>query len=183
MVHWRTSQMRRRHWAVVATIAIAVVCASWPKAQSPLFVWNVSPSVPVGLYVIDPRQPSRGELAALRLPEPIRSLADARGYVEIGMVLIKPVAAISGDVICRRGLIVTVNSSRVAHALPADASGRPLPEWSGCYDVDQQGFLVLSDEPNSFDGRYFGLVAPRNVIGTAASLTVDAVLAAVRSKR
>ena len=183
MVERRAIEMRRRRWPVAVTIAIAVAAVAWPKAELPLFVWNVSQSVPVGLYVIIQRPPSRGEFAALRLPEPMRSLADARGYLAATAVLIKPVAALSPDLVCRHGAIVTINGWPVARAFTADTSSRPLPQWSGCREIDGQQFLVLSDDPNSFDSRYFGLVDARHVIGTAAVVTVDAVLAVVTSKQ
>ena len=182
MVERRTSEMRWRHWPVAVTIASGVAGASWPKAQSPLCAWNVSRSVPVGLYVIIARPPLRGELAALRLPEPMRSLADARGYLRANAVLIKQVAALSPGRVCRHDGIVTINGHPAALALTADTSGRPMPKWSGCHDIDEGRFLVLSDEPNSFDSRYFGLVDARQVIGTAASVTVASVLFAASNK-
>ena len=176
MVERRTKAMRRRHWLFAMSIAIGVAGASWPKAQSPLFAWNVSQSVPVGLYLIAARQPSRGELAALRLPEAIRSLADDRGYLQSRAVLMKPVAALAGDTVCRHGAIITINGDPAAHALFADTMGRPLPQWNGCQNLDDQQLFVLSKIQHSFDGRYFGLVDARHVIGTAASVIVAAVL-------
>ena len=167
---------------VPVTIAIAVAGVAWPKAQSPLFVWNVSQSVPVGLYVIIARPPSRGEFAALRLPEPMRRLADEHGYLPASAVLIKPVAAQDGDIVCRSGAMITINGQAAARAWSVDTSGWPLPQWTGCHDIDARRFLVLSDEPNSFDGRYFGPIDARQIIGTTAAVTVDSVLALARSR-
>ena len=164
--------MMHRRWTVAVSIVIGVSCAVWPKSKSPVFVWNASQSVPIGLYVITSRHPSRGELAMLRLPEQMRNLADARRYLPANTFLIKPVAALSSDHVCRHGEFVTINGYPAARASDADASGRPLPQWSGCHGIDKRQFLVLSDEPNSFDGRYFGLVDARHVIGTATSVIV-----------
>lgn len=170
MVERRTNEMRRRHWPLVATIAIGVAGASWPKAQSPLFVWNVSQSVPVGLYVIIARPPSKGEFAALRLSEPMRGLARARGYLPTHAMLIKPVAALAPDLVCRHGAIVTINGRLVARALTADTSSRSLPQWGGCHEIAGHQFFVLSGELNSFDSRYFGPVDAFQVIGTGVSI-------------
>ena len=170
--------MRRRRWLVAVSIVIGVAGVSWSKAHSSLFVWNVSRSVPVGLYVIVERPPLRGELAALRLPEPMRSLADARRYLATKAILLKPVGALAGDTVCRRGAIVAINGRPVARALTVDASGRPLPQWSGCHDIDERQLFVLSDDQYSFDGRYFGVVDVHHVIGTAVAVTVQSVLAA-----
>ena len=182
MVERWASEMRNSHWRIAILISIGVAGVAWPKAQSPLFVWNVSRSVPVGLYAIAEHQPSRGEIAVLRLPVQMRNLADARGYPQSHAVLMKPVAALAGDTVCRHGAIITINGQLAARALIADTSGRPLPRWSGCHDTDDRQIFVLSDEQQSFDGRYFGLVESRHVIGTAAAVTVEAVLSAASNK-
>ncbi len=170
MVEKMSGEMRRRKWPLPATVIIGVAGVAWPKAQSPPVAWNVSPSVPPGLYLIIGRQTSKGELAVLRLPEPMRSLATARGYLPAKAVLIKPVAARSPDRVCRYGSVVTINGQRAAHALTADPSGRPMPQWRGCHELDAAHLLVLSDDPSSFDGRYFGLLEARDTVGTATAL-------------
>ena len=170
MVERRTSEMRHQHWPIAVSIAIGVAGAVWSKAQSPLFVWNVSRSVPVGLYVIVARPPSKGEFAALRLSEPMRGLARARGYLPTHAMLIKPVAALAPDLVCRHGAIVTINGRLVARALTADTSSRSLPQWGGCHEIDGHQFFVLSGELNSFDSRYFGAVDAFQVIGTGISI-------------
>jgi type IV secretory pathway protease TraF len=85
-----------------------------------------------------------------------------------GALLIKPVAASTGDVVCRHRSIVTINGRAAAFARTADASGRPLPKWTGCIRLDARGVFVLSAEPLSFDSRYFGPIDRRNVLGTAS---------------
>lgn len=172
MVERWTSEVRRRQWPAAVLIVIGVAGALWPKAQSPLFVLNVSQSMPVGLYVIIARPPSRGEFAALRLPGPVRGIANVRGYLPANAVLIKPVAGIAPDLVCRHEGIVTINGHLAAHALTTDTSGRLLPQWSGCHVVEDRQLFVLSEEKHSFDGRYFGLVDVRYVMGTAVAITV-----------
>lgn len=167
--------MRHQHWRLIVSIAIGIAGVTWPKAQSPLVVWNASRSVPVGFYVVVVRRPLRGEFAALRLPETISSLADERGYLPKGAVLIKRVASLAGDVICRRGTAVTINGCPVVEALPSDSVGRPLPQWSGCHVAGPQQVLVLSNAPGSFDSRYFGLIEARLLIGTATSISTVTV--------
>lgn len=175
--------MRRRDWPLAVSIAIGIGAVTWPKASAPVFAWNGSHSVPAGLYFIAARSPARGELAALRLPEPMRSLADARGYLPASAVLIKPVAALAPDLVCRSGAIITINGHDAGRAPPADTSGRLLPQWNGCHRIDDHQILVLADDRHSFDGRYFGPLDARQVIGTATSATIDAILATATKKR
>jgi type IV secretory pathway protease TraF len=111
----------------------------------------------------------------IRLPEPIETLASTRGYLWAGALLIKPVAAGPGEVVCRHGAIVTINGLTVARARWADAAGRPLPRWSGCITLASDHVFVLSHAPDSFDGRYFGPIDPAHVLGTASALWADEV--------
>jgi len=51
------------------TIAVAVIVAPTVAQRPPLLViWNASPSVPVGLYLVTQASPHIGDLAVLRLP-------------------------------------------------------------------------------------------------------------------
>jgi len=140
--------------------------------SSPRLLWNASPSVPVGLYAAALKPPCRGELALINLPEPYRRLAAGRGYLPAGVLLIKPVAAGAGDVVCRHGPLLTINGRQIAYARNADRRGRPLPRWGGCRSLRRDRLLVLSEEPDSFDGRYFGVVDGKGVVGTALPVAV-----------
>jgi type IV secretory pathway protease TraF len=111
------------------------------------------------------RTPAAGELAVIRLPDPIRALAVERGYLAGRALVIKPVAAGPGDVVCRHAAMVTVNGRAVAWAHGADGSGRALPRWTGCLTLRASQVFVLSAAPGSFDSRYFGPVERAHVLG------------------
>jgi type IV secretory pathway protease TraF len=113
------------------------------------------------------RPPTHGALAVICLREPHRSLADSRGYLPAGILLIKPIVARAGDVVCRHGAIVTVNGRTVAHARSTDGLGRSLPRWSGCSRLRADHVFLLSADPDGFDSRYIGPVEWRHVVGTA----------------
>ena len=157
-------------------LGIGSVALACPKANVPLLVWNVSPSVPIGLYRLTSQPPLTGALAIIRPPEPFRTFADRRGYLRPGTLLIKPVAAGAGAIVCRHGSLVTINGRAVARASAFDAAARPLPNWSGCIHLGATRFFVLSADPNSFDSRYIGPVKRGHVLGTALPLWVRAPL-------
>ena len=114
--------------------------------------------------------PAKGQLAVVRLPEAARALAHTRGYLPAGALLIKPVAAVSGDVVCRHGPLVWINGRLRAVAARSDRRQRTLPRWLGCRYLATSELFVLSTVKGSFDGRYFGPIARGAVLGTAVPL-------------
>ena len=152
----------------VAALPLVGLSATLLFEPAPRLVWNVSTSVPVGLYrVIPGARPPRGSLVALRLPEPTKTLASERGYLPGGVPLIKPVAAVAGDRVCAQGAGITINGRYVASRLHADRAGRPLPAWQGCRRLGSDELFLFAPAAGSFDGRYFGVSNQRNVIGPA----------------
>lgn len=153
----------------------AALCALLlPAVQRPQLrlVWNVSASVPVGLYRIVPESAQlRGELVAVRPSPGLARYMASRRYVEAGALLVKPVAAVAGQQVCRTGATVTIDGVTVAIARIADRIGRPLPVWTGCRRLPTGAvFLLAPAVPASLDGRYFGPIATSNVVGRALPL-------------
>jgi type IV secretory pathway protease TraF len=103
----------------------------------------------------------------------LRALAAARGYLGQAALLIKPVAAGTGDVVCRHGATVTINGQAAAHARKADERGRPLLHWSGCIMLAAGQIFMLSAAPDSFDSRYFGPIDRSHLVGAARPVWVN----------
>ncbi len=131
-----------------------------------MVLWNASPSVPIGFYLTVNQPPARGELAVIRLSDATGALASARGYLPAGALLIKPVAGASGDVVCRFGPLIRINARMRAVAHGMDRRHRLLPRWRGCRYLTTSELFVLSDVAGSYDGRYFGPIERRTVLGT-----------------
>ena len=123
----------------MALLALALIALVYPKADAPALLWNASASVATGLYRLTSQPPLTGALAVIRLPEPLRTLAETRGYLRAGALLIKPVAAGAGDTVCRHGPLVTINGRFVARAKAADQAGRPLPSLERLLSVGADG--------------------------------------------
>lgn len=155
---------------ILVGTACAMLVISTVAKPAPVLVWNASPSVPVGLYVVERHRPSRGEIAALKLRGKASSMADARQYLPAKAVLLKPVVAIDGDTVCRYGAHVFVNGRLRAKALSRDNKMRPMPTWKGCRTLHSGQVFVLSWRKDAFDGRYFGPVDSGDVLGTAAPI-------------
>ena len=149
-----------------ACALLAVSTGVW----SPCVVWNASRSVPIGLYRIEPLAPGRGDLALVRLAPDFAGLANRRGYLQGTGYVLKPVAAIMGDTVCRFGLVITVRGAIAALAKRRDGDHRPMPVWRGCHVLTPGDLFLLSAPADSFDSRYFGPVAQAQVIGRAKAL-------------
>ena len=101
--------------------------------------------------------------------EPLADFMVERGYIGRGVPLMKYVAALPGQTICRTGSTVTVDAVPLGDALDRDKRGRELPVWHGWRRIAKGDiFLMNPDVPDSLDGRYFGPISDRTVIGKAA---------------
>ena len=148
-------------------LALSLLFASSMAKRDPLIIWNQSASAPIGLYWVEQRPPGAGDFAVVRLSDHTADLADRRGYLPHAAYLLKPVAAIGGNRVCRLGGNVFIGSAFVARALEVDRLERPLPQWQGCRILGPNEFFLLSRTPLSFDGRYFGPMGAQYVVGRA----------------
>lgn len=140
-------------------------------------VWNASPSIPTGLYAIRGKASLHvGERVAIEPPAELRRLMRERGYLPERVPLLKRVAAVSGQRICRFAHGVTIDGELVGIARARDRTGRPLPAWFGCRRLRTGELFVMNPAaPDSFDGRYFGPLNTDAVIGRAKPVWTDEV--------
>ncbi|BCK76237.1 MULTISPECIES: S26 family signal peptidase [Acetobacteraceae] len=161
--------MTRRGWFFATYFAVLGVGISLAVHPMPRLIWNETASVPIGLYRLHTDlSPHVGDLVAVRLPERAATLLATRGYLPLGVPLLKPVAAIAGQSVCRTGQRITIDGKFAGDAQSVDHRGRPLPVWQGCQHLDPgQVFVMNPAEPRSLDGRYFGVLSLSTVIGRA----------------
>ncbi|NDV89230.1 S26 family signal peptidase [Aurantimonas aggregata] len=142
---------------------------------TPRLIWNASASTPIGLYSLDrPPRLEVTDLVAVEAPEPLASFLSERGYLQRGVPLMKRVAGLPGQQVCRTGAHVTVNGVAMGEALDRDRLGRALPVWWGCRHIAEgEIFLMNWSVEDSLDGRYFGPIFTRSIIGRAKPLWTD----------
>lgn len=153
----------------VILLAGGAACLLLGRPPSPpLWMWNATASVPVGLYALSPATGlRRGDLVAIEPPRPLATHLAVQGLLPRGVPLLKPVAAQAGQVVCRRGGTIFIDGAPVAIARMRDGLGRSLPNWSGCRRLDGDDLFVLSAAPGSYDGRYFGVLPASAAIARA----------------
>lgn len=153
----------------VMLVGIAVLVAPVVAEPVPLYVWNVSESVPLGLYRLWPADRLFvTELVAIQPPEPLATFLDLNGYLPVGIPMLKRVLALPGQTVCRSGRTISVDQIDMGEARERDSRGRPLPVWHGCRVVgEDELFLMNWQSKELLDGRYFGPIAASAVIGRA----------------
>ncbi|GCE85216.1 S26 family signal peptidase [Komagataeibacter diospyri] len=164
--------MTRFGWFFTTYFAVLGVGTSLAIHPAPRLIWNATASTPVGLYRLQSVSPLHvGDLIAIRPSADIAAMLARGGYLPLGVPLLKPVAALPGQRVCRVGAVVTVDGTVLGNALARDHRGRPLPVWQGCRHVlPGQIFVMNPAVPTSLDGRYFGVLPVDAVLGRAQPL-------------
>ena len=182
------SRLRAR-LVLAALSACGLAALAWvsflPNTMRPLprLTYNPSDSVAVGWYRIDPldhragslpRPLSVGSIVLVPLSAEFSVLAAQRGYLPMGIPLLKPIAAVAPQTVCIAGRRVRIDGVPVATVLAADHLGRPLPSWQQYRRLrSSELFLLSTTNPASFDSRYFEPVAASVVLGVAHPLWLE----------
>jgi len=167
--------MTSRYPTVFITFVATILLLSTVGGATPLFIWNASTSVPIGLYRVQPAtRLTVTELVAVQPPDLLAEFLDLNGYLPIGVPMLKRVLALPGQTVCRNGLTIAVDGIDVGDAHERDGRGRPLPAWHGCRVIaDGDVFVMNWQSADSLDGRYFGPLPASAVIGRAVPVWTD----------
>lgn len=175
MIEWQPNSRAglSRKWlgkAAIGTlmkVGISAVLLSLIGNSRPVIVYNASASVPLGYYRVTAPLPLKvGDLVLLHTPASVRKLADERRYLPRTVPMIKHIAAMGGDTVCAQEDRILINGQPSVKRLRKDSLGRVMPWWNGCHVLSAVEVFVLNpDAPQSFDGRYFGVVSAKLIIG------------------
>jgi conjugative transfer signal peptidase TraF len=164
---------RTHHVALIAVVVTAItMLVATSRGSSWRLLYNPTQSAPRGWYWLTPaRDIAVGQFALARLPVDAARLADRRGYLPLGIPILKRVGAVPGQVVCQACGRVSINAILVAQALGSDSRGRPLISWQGCRALARGEYFLLSASSSaSFDSRYFGPIDARSLLGRAVPL-------------
>jgi conjugative transfer signal peptidase TraF len=167
-----TGLRTRRAWlAAAAPLAAAVGAGLALAPRPPIVLWNATASAPLGLYRLSSvRAPRVGDWVALRPPRPLAAWLAAYGYLPLHVPLLKRVAAVGGQRVCRLGDQLTVDGRAAARTRARDRRGRSLPAWGGCRELGADEIFLLNAPPDSLDGRYFGPSRTGDLLARATPL-------------
>ena len=167
--------MSRRGYIVATAVAVLTIVGVSVAHVAPRLLWNASASTPIGFYLIRPVDHLAADyIVAVDAPEPLAAFLERRGYLARGVPLLKHVAALPGQRVCRNGRTITVDGAVLGEALDRDRRGRDLPVWQGCRRLAAGDvFLMNATVRDSLDGRYFGPLPAAAIIGRATPLYTD----------
>lgn len=164
--HRQTGRRRFMWWLSLTLILIASI---WLVTRT-LSPWvrlgvNATDSLPGLIYAVLPGQMPRGrcDLVAF-FPPPNR-------FYTKGMVFIKKVTGIPGDIVSRQGRNFYIDGLWVAYAKPRAHNGVPLaPGPTGI--IPEGKYFVWTPHPDSYDSRYadIGWISKNRFIGRAVRL-------------
>lgn len=144
-------------WAAILGLGLAALLPVVAGAMPTLALVNESRSLPRGLYVRRFGEDiHRGRTTAMTQPEAARAYLESLGAPK-DMLLLKRVAAVGGDRVCREHDRV-ITPSGEARVLAKDRRGAALAAWRGCRRLEADEVFLLGEGAESFDSRYFGPV-------------------------
>ena len=133
-------------------------------------IWNRTGSAPQGLYWLSDEPFTYGRWVVVSARSAEAQWSEEQGFVGRDWPLLKQIAGVSGDEICRNGGEVSINGRVVTEAREIDSRGRALPVWRGCKVLGPNEFFLLTAHPDSLDGRYFGAMERSDLVGVAIPL-------------
>jgi len=150
------------YWATAAACAVAIgsiITVTVMRQNDMSLMVNATESLPGTVFLIEHGQlPSRGEYVAFNAP--------SNGIYHVPFI--KIVKGIEGDLVERKGDIVSVNGDAVGRVALKTVTGETLaPGPTGA--VPPASYFVIGLAERSYDSRYakIGFVPHRDVIGRA----------------
>jgi conjugative transfer signal peptidase TraF len=160
MCRLSTPRLRHRLGLVVAVLLFSLTIVAGASALARCFTWNLSSSLPRGLYVLEREcAPTRGSVVFFSPPPSAARLIAERGYLPSGASLLKVVVGLPGDFVEVGEGGVSINGRPLGPVISRDRSGRSLEPFVLCGQLSVGEAFVATTAPGSFDSRYFGPVS------------------------
>ncbi len=154
----------------LGSVAIAALIFAPFLGQQKRLIWNRTASAPIGLYWVKNGPVAYDRWAVLSPKSDASEWVQQNGYVGEDWPLVKQIAGLPGDKICRENQVILINGEVRAIALEQDHLERDLPVWSSCRTLLVDEIFLLNKHPKSLDGRYFGVTTLEDVDGIAVLL-------------
>lgn len=163
----------KRRALLLTGVGIGLALFGLVASPSDRLIWNRTGSAPQGLYWLSDEPFTRGRWVVVSSQSAEAQWAEEKGFIGRDWPLLKQIAGVPGDEICRFGEDILIDGERVAEARDVDSQGRMLPAWEGCLVLAEDQFFLLNKHADSLDGRYFGAMDRGDLVGVARPLVVS----------
>ena len=134
--------------------------------------YQVTPSMPKGFYIIYPIENIKvNDIIVFYPPKKASQFLLTRHLIPHNDWLMKYVVAAPGDYVCKKFSFVWINNEKYAPVLTHSSKNELLPDTPFCSVLTKDKYLSISTiAQHSFDGRYFGPIDKKDIIGKACHL-------------
>ena len=133
-------------------------------------IWNRTESAPIGLYWRSDGPLTLNGWAVVSASSEAARWTSENGFTGTDWPLVKRIATLPGDEICRENETILINQTQVAEVILHAPGGLSLPRWQGCHVLQDGEVFLLNEHPRSLDGRYFGIMQDSDLEGVATLL-------------
>ncbi len=136
--------------------------------------YSATASMPRGFYLVVPtKKIMRYDIVEFVPPSKILNFVRDLHWIPESGLMIKYVFAIPGDDVCVRNEAVWINGKKIGKVYRSYAFEKLLPQTKICGKLSDDQYLLLStNKEHSFDGRYFGAISSRNILGHAVPIFI-----------
>jgi len=121
--------------------------------------------LPWSVFLIDRTVP-----ASIHVGDLIQFQAGALGYGFDGLLFVKQVGAVAGDVVEVRSDDLWINGKQYDHLWLMGTLKKRASEFDRKYVVKAGEYLMLGTSRDSFDGRYWGPIQQGQIVGSATPI-------------
>ena len=166
---------------VVFLLFYTVLFCSWyGYIKVPFLVYNKTPSVPMGWYIMLPASDiSDGDIVGFTLPKKYEDMVRDREWTTASdnedLILLKIVGCTEGESFeIKNDNSFWIKGKYIGQVIERDGQGRELPKLnSGTYYIPAGCFLPYTENPMSFDGRYYGPIELEKIRFKAFPFLID----------
>jgi signal peptidase I len=130
--------------------------------------------MPQGFYLIIPtKKIVLHDIVEFTPPSSVLDFIKEKHWVPKSGLIIKYVFAIPYDHVCIRNQALSINGKRIGRVYKFYGENKLLPQTKICGKLKEDQYLLLSTKSErSFDGRYFGVVSSREILGRAVPIFI-----------
>ena len=164
---------RRKPWPLFAAqcllvVLVIVAVGQWFMAHYSLALASGKPCLPGRLYLVEKGTlPGRHGLVAFVADDRPRPYRPGQKFVKLVVGL--PGDLVEIDAACR-GVVAGPEGDVLSFSLEGpvlDLLGKECRDFAASYEIPPGHYFVMGTLPDSYDSRYWGLVAADQVIGRA----------------